>query len=80
MKLFSISHAEFSHSSINRVDLHSPAFRAPFVLLMALVGHTGAGIEEIWCDSGFTELDMLNLTLTDLSLDLGLGVEPSCSF
>ncbi len=37
---------EFSHSSINCADLHSPAFRAPFVLLMALVGHTGEALKR----------------------------------
>lgn len=47
---------------------------------MALVGHTGAGIKEIWCDSGFEELDMLNVTLTDLSLDLGHGVSKAAIF
>lgn len=64
----------------NCVDPHSPAFRAPFVLLMALVGHIGAGIKEIWCDSGFEELDMLNVTLTDLRLDLGHGVSEAVIF
>lgn len=47
---------------------------------MHLVGHTGAGIKEIWCDSGFEELDMLNVTLTDLNLDLGHGMSGAVIF
>lgn len=53
---------------------HSVALRAPFVLPLALMGHIGSGIKEIWCDSAFEELDMLIVTLTDLSPDLGRGV------
>lgn len=47
---------------------------------MPLVGHTGAGIKEIWCDSGFEKLDMLKLTLTNLNLDLGHGVSRAVIF